>query len=147
MDDLNHTSRAARLPLQGPHWHANPANTEAGTALIPLRLVLYPGGGAIELTRPDMVVGRHSQADVRLHLPDVSRRHCRFVFSEGQWQIFDLQSTNGVYLNDQPVQQATLRHHDLIRIGSYTFEVDLRIGSSTEALPNPDPTSGQRQAS
>ena len=57
---------------------------------IPLRLVLKTSGAAVDLTRPDMVLGRHSQADVRLPLPDVSRRHCRFYFLEGAWHVQDL---------------------------------------------------------
>ena len=47
----------------------------------------------------DMLIGRHSQADIRLPLPDVSRRHCRFFFGEGVWQVLDLNSLNGVFLN------------------------------------------------
>jgi pSer/pThr/pTyr-binding forkhead associated (FHA) protein len=98
--------------------------SEAG-AFTPLRLVLYPNGASIELDRPDMVVGRHAASDVRLHLPDVSRRHCRFLFSEGRWQLLDLHSTNGVFVNDVRVDRAVLRQRDLVRIGSYTFEVKL----------------------
>jgi|SRR5579875_674785 len=92
---------------------------------VPLRLILQPSGAVVELTQPDVLVGRHSQADVRLPLPDVSRRHCRFLFSQGVWQVIDLNSLNGVFLNGEPIRQATLRAGDLIRIGSFIFAVDL----------------------
>jgi pSer/pThr/pTyr-binding forkhead associated (FHA) protein len=92
---------------------------------VPLRLVLQPSGATVALNRPDMIVGRHSEADVRLPLPDVSRRHCRFLCVEGCWQIIDLNSLNGVYLNGEAVQQAALQQGDLIRIGGFTFAVDL----------------------
>src|SRR5262249_52809061 len=92
---------------------------------VPLRLVLQPGGTVIELTHPDMLVGRHSEADVRLPLPDVSRRHCRFVYGGGRWQVLDLNSLNGVYVNAAPVQQAYLAQGDLVRIGGFVFAVDL----------------------
>ncbi|NJN37217.1 MAG: FHA domain-containing protein [Nitrospiraceae bacterium] len=38
------------------------------------------------MNRPDMIVGRHTECDIRLPLPDVSRRHCRLQFVEGCWQ-------------------------------------------------------------
>jgi pSer/pThr/pTyr-binding forkhead associated (FHA) protein len=88
----------------------------------PLRLTLIPGGSAITLTYADMLIGRHSEADIRLHLPDVSRRHCRFRFHDGSWHVYDLSSMNGVYVNDERVGQAELHDSDLIRIGGYTFE-------------------------
>jgi len=99
---------------------------------VPLRLLLQPSGAVVELTQPDILMGRHSQADVRLPLPDVSRRHCRFLFSQGVWQVIDLNSLNGVFLNGEPVRQASLRSGDLIRIGGFIFAVDLH-GADTEA--------------
>ena len=43
----------------------------------PLRLRLQPGDHVIDLTRPDVLLGRQSDADLRLPQPDVSRQHCR----------------------------------------------------------------------
>jgi pSer/pThr/pTyr-binding forkhead associated (FHA) protein len=115
---------ATGLPFQGPH-RAMPQNDPAPAEFVPLRLVLQPGNMAIELTRPDMIVGRHSDADIRLPLPDVSRRHCRFVFGNGTWVVMDLNSLNGVFVNDEPVAHATLKQGDRVRIGGYIFVVDL----------------------
>jgi pSer/pThr/pTyr-binding forkhead associated (FHA) protein len=72
-----------------------------------------------------MVIGRHTGADVRLPLPDVSRRHCRCLFIDGTWHILDLNSLNGVWVNERPVQQAVLRQGDNVHIGGFTFTVDL----------------------
>lgn len=88
-----------------------------------MKLVLQPNGMAVELTRPDMLLGRHSTADLRLPLPDVSRRHCRFFYQDGFWQVFDLESMNGVYVNGERVQEATLHDQDVIRIGDLQFRV------------------------
>lgn len=98
--------------------------------LVPMRLVLKPGPMAVELYESDVLFGRHSQADVRLPLPDVSRHHCRFVFTGGQWYVFDQNSLNGVFVNDERVKRATLKHGDEVRIGGFTFVVDLRMGKS-----------------
>ncbi len=88
-----------------------------------LKLVLQPNGMAVELTRPNMLLGRHSTADLRLPLPDVSRRHCRFLYQDGVWQLLDLESMNGVYVNGERVQEATLQDQDLIGIGGFQFRV------------------------
>lgn len=109
---------------------------EAGE-LAPLRLVLQPTGAVLEVTRPDVVVGRHSLADVRLALPDVSRRHCRMVHAGGKWEVIDLKSLNGLWVNDQAVEQAALNHGDMLRIGGFTFIVDL-----SKPVAVADPKSG-----
>jgi pSer/pThr/pTyr-binding forkhead associated (FHA) protein len=98
---------------------------ECARNFVTIRLVLLPDGPAVELTRPDMVIGRHTTADVRLPLPDVSRRHCRCVFADSFWQIFDLDSLNGIFVNGQRVQRAILRDHDVVGIGSFRFQVQL----------------------
>jgi pSer/pThr/pTyr-binding forkhead associated (FHA) protein len=90
-----------------------------------LRLVLQPSGMALEVGRPVVIIGRHSEADVRLPLPDVSRRHCKLVFGEAGWEIIDLNSLNGVRVNTERVMRAFLAHGDMVQIGGFTFAVDL----------------------
>jgi len=90
----------------------------------PLRLRMHPGGQAIDLTEPDLILGRHSEADLRMPLPDVSRRHCRFVFSPAGWELIDLGSLNGVYVNGVRVQRTVLEPGDTVRICSLEFEVE-----------------------
>lgn len=100
-----------------------------------MRLVLQPGDSAVELNRASLVAGRHSSADICLRLPDVSRRHCRFVYVNGHWHIIDLESLNGIFVNQERVQSAVLQHRDLVQIGGYLFEVDLHPGEPTVQLP------------
>jgi pSer/pThr/pTyr-binding forkhead associated (FHA) protein len=119
MDDLRTTSLRRDLPA--PQLQAGPCALPGRSLFLPLKLVMQPNGMTVELTRPDMVLGRHSTADLRLPLPDVSRRHCRFVFEEGAWQIMDLESLNGVYVNGLRVQEATVHDQDLIGIGGFQF--------------------------
>jgi pSer/pThr/pTyr-binding forkhead associated (FHA) protein len=137
MDDSPHADTIG-FPVQGPHRpldHVEPLPAD----FVPLRLILQPTGMVVELTRADVIVGRHSEADVRLPLPDVSRRHCRFVFGNGNWVVMDLNSLNGIYVNDELVGQATLKQGDRLRIGGFLFAVDLaRPGQPAEAHEKPD---------
>jgi pSer/pThr/pTyr-binding forkhead associated (FHA) protein len=119
MDDTRQPNEADGLPAPGPH----PGELPPG--FFPLRLVHSPTGRVLEMTRPEVLVGRHTEVDVRLPLPDVSRRHCRFSFREGHWHVIDLNSLNGLFVNSQPVQDAELHQNDLVRIGGFVFAVDL----------------------
>jgi pSer/pThr/pTyr-binding forkhead associated (FHA) protein len=124
MDDSETLPEADGLPVPGPD-QADPADPTLPPGFLPLRLILQPSRTTIELNRPEMLVGRHSGCDVRLPLPDVSRHHCRILYVEGCWQVIDLDSLNGVFVNDEAVLQAPLQQGDLIRIGGFTFAVDL----------------------
>jgi pSer/pThr/pTyr-binding forkhead associated (FHA) protein len=57
--------------------------------------------------------------------PDVSRQHCRFQFTDGAWQIVDLDSLNGVYVNGARVRQlAVIQPGDQIRICGIELAVE-----------------------
>ncbi len=121
---------------------------------VPLRLFLHPGGAMVEVPLRDALVGRHTDTDVRLPLPDVSRHHCRLVWDAGRWQVLDLNSLNGVFVNDRQVRQATLQAGDLLRIGGFVFRVDVS-GTATatglhdllKSLPIPKSSTPRRRAS
>ena len=97
----------------------------------PLRLALPDYGRVLDLSRPELVAGRHSRCDIHLSHPEVSRRHCRFVFLDGAWAVEDRNSLNGIYVNDEKVMRHQLRHGDIIRIGGFTLVV--QPSAATEA--------------
>jgi pSer/pThr/pTyr-binding forkhead associated (FHA) protein len=143
MDSSQLPEEAIALPLPALHW---PHHDDAGQPpVVLLRLVLQPAGPVVELTRPDMVIGRHSQADVRLPLPDVSRRHCRLVYADRRWEVTDLNSLNGVFINGERVQQGVLRHDDELRIGGFTFRVEAVALQPTVQLPPPAEATGEAE--
>ena len=110
-------------PAQGPSWQ--PRLIDGFPEFTPLRLVVQGGDTTLVVDRPEMIAGRHSNADLRLPLPDVSRRHCRFTWVAGRWHVVDLGSLNGLWINDRPVQQAVLEQGDRVRIGGFCFIVQL----------------------
>ncbi len=119
-DPMKTTSYAGGSPLL--RLHSEPS----GASDFPMmRLVLQPSGAVIEVTRPDVLIGRHTEADIRLPLPDVSRRHCRLVHQQGHWQVIDLNSLNGIQVNGEQVLQAPLEQGDTLKIGGFTFAIEL----------------------
>jgi pSer/pThr/pTyr-binding forkhead associated (FHA) protein len=128
MDDVRQPFEA--VGPSGPRLAEEP-ELELPADFVTLRLLLQPGGLCVELPKADMLVGRHSSADLRLSLPDISRRHCRFVFEGGNWRVCDLNSLNGIFVNGERLHDATLFHGDRLRIGSLTFAVDLSRDEAT----------------
>lgn len=74
--------------------------------------------GTKHLLKPgEMIIGRSSQAQLQIDHESVSRRHARIVLTESGVLLADLGSTNGTYVNDEPIQERTLAHGDLIKVG------------------------------
>jgi hypothetical protein len=74
------------------------------------------------LDGPRAVLGRSDDAECVLRDPNVSRRHAELrQDASGQWEIFDLGSTNGVKVNGRRVTEAPLREGDQVTIGTTTF--------------------------
>ena len=57
--------------------------------------------------------------DSELHLDDecVSGKHCQINHHENGWEILDLDSTNGVYVNGLRVSDKKLNDGDVINLG------------------------------
>jgi pSer/pThr/pTyr-binding forkhead associated (FHA) protein len=62
-------------------------------------------------------VGRGFSCDIRLEDPALSRAHAIITRHRGQTTILDNRSSNGVHVNGARVDQAELRHGDVIRLG------------------------------
>jgi pSer/pThr/pTyr-binding forkhead associated (FHA) protein len=78
----------------------------------------------VALQRPVVLIGRHPECDVRLDLPQVSRRHCCVALAYDRLLIRDLGSRNGVRVNGRRVQEATLRPGDEVAIAQVIFRLE-----------------------
>lgn len=76
-----------------------------------------PGIGTITLKPGALTIGRDASCDIVLPSRLVSRRHARIECSVGSCRVVDLQSSNGTFVNDRRVSQATLNAGDRLRIG------------------------------
>ena len=86
------------------------------------RMVLEVNGMRHPLQPPGLVIGRGTDADLRINDPGVSRRHAQLrVFDRGDrldMDIIDLGSTNGIVVNGRRVQQAPVGEGSRIEIGN-----------------------------
>ncbi|MYW14468.1 FHA domain-containing protein, partial [Streptomyces sp. SID2955] len=72
-----------------------------------------------QISRATLVLGRSTDADVRIDDPGVSRRHCE-IRTGTPSTIQDLGSTNGIVVDGQHTTRATLRDGSRIVVGSTT---------------------------
>jgi predicted component of type VI protein secretion system len=81
------------------------------------------GSQAIRLSCLPALIGRGSDADVRLDDVYVSRRHCEIVRAEDGLMVHDLGSKNGTFVNGVRVELSPLRPDDLLAVGGMRFMV------------------------
>ena len=98
------------------------------TAVRRARVVLEVNGMRHPLEPPGIVVGRGSEADLRINDPGVSRRHAEIRVQAGgdgapDVSVIDLGSTNGMLVNGHRVQHAALEDGGSVRIGNTTLTV------------------------
>lgn len=86
------------------------------------RMVLEVNGMRHPLKPPGLVIGRGTDADLRINDPGISRRHAQIrVTARGNsvgMEIIDLGSTNGVVVDGRRVQQAALGEGSRIELGN-----------------------------
>jgi pSer/pThr/pTyr-binding forkhead associated (FHA) protein len=81
-------------------------------------------GERVSLDEAPLLIGRGSDAAIRLDDDYVSTRHARIAASGDQWFVEDLGSTNGTYIGSQRISQpTTLQLGSQIRIGKTTLEL------------------------
>lgn len=74
-------------------------------------------GRRFRMKRGEVLIGRSSQAQIQIDHESVSRRHAQVTISDQKAVVKDLGSTNGTYVNDEPVTERVLKDGDLIKVG------------------------------
>lgn len=62
-------------------------------------------------------IGRDASNGVCLNHPSVSRAHCLLKHEDGRFNVTDLDSFNGTFVNGVPVKEQTLSHGDQLGVG------------------------------
>ena len=84
-----------------------------------LKMAEGPGAPAeFKLDDAQVVIGRGSDADIRIKSQDLSRKHVKLVRRGTEYRVDDLDSRNGMLLNGVKVLSATLRDQDVLQLGS-----------------------------
>jgi diguanylate cyclase (GGDEF)-like protein len=96
---------------------------------------IYPTGPGMGRRYPlgsaRMVIGRETGCDITIDDQSVSRRHAAIQPAGDSYSVFDLQSTNGTYINDRLVEDSQLQDGDHLRIGNVIYR--FLAGGNVEA--------------
>src|ERR1700753_2354746 len=91
---------------------------EGKTTVVPLT----PEGKTtvVPLIRDEITIGRKEGNTIRLTERNVSRRHARILRNNGEVHIEDLNSYNGIRVNNARIaERVSLRVSDQVQIGDY----------------------------
>ncbi|BEK96495.1 glycogen accumulation regulator GarA [Nocardia seriolae] len=110
--DTSRPEQTGEQPVQGVE------GLPAGAAL----LVVKRGpnaGSRFLLDQPTTSAGRHPDSDIFLDDVTVSRRHAEFRQDDDTFQVVDVGSLNGTYVNREPVDSSELQNGDEVQIGKF----------------------------
>src|SRR5262249_17979554 len=103
----------------------------------PVEGKIWEGGGLLRVGRT---------ADAAVHIPDssLSRLPAELAPVDGAWVVRDLGSTNGTFLNGEPLGRAAarLRLQDILQFGQVPVTV-AEIRDLTPAVPPPGPAAAR----
>ncbi len=112
-------------------------DTPRNEAPLPLALVVVQGvvpNGRWDLSKPLISLGRDTERDICLPHESVSRLHAQIVRQPTGYFVSDLHSSNGTFLNGQPLTAPSLLlEGDLLRVG----EIDLRCEAACREATHP----------
>ncbi len=78
------------------------------------------------MSKSVFVMGRDPSCDLQIVDPTISIKHAQFSFHHSQWWIEDLESTNGSYLNEQPIfEPMIITDSDHLRCGRIMFTIKI----------------------
>lgn len=95
-------------------WTENTEDEGAMSSLTAPTLTIKRQDGTyveLEWSKDVITIGRDTANDIVIGHPLASRRHARLERDEHGYHIRDLNSTNGTYLNGEPISGSRLLHH------------------------------------
>ena len=112
---------------------------------MPTLVVRTPGQPAleVEIDQAEMHLGRSDDCEVVIDEQDISRRHALLRRAGRGFVIQDLGSRNGVFVNDEQVQDAEIGPGDVVRLGR---SVELEIVAARDVYRHPAAAAARRSA-
>ncbi len=81
----------------------------------------------------DFIAGRDDTCGLQLVDPMISRQHAKFEYTQGQWWVRDLGSSNGIVLDGVKVEHAQLKRDSSLQFYPDGPPLQITIASSVSA--------------
>lgn len=91
-------------------------------------------GRRFELARDMISIGRDRGNEIVLHDTEISRRHAEIRRTEKGFQLIDLQSSNGCFVNQSRETECDLHHGDRLQLG-HTLMIFTHTASAPATRP------------
>jgi pSer/pThr/pTyr-binding forkhead associated (FHA) protein len=92
-------------------------------------VLLIPGKNGntnvVKLRRDATILGR-DKGDILIDDTEISATHCQVQCIHGTFHLFDMNSTNGTFLNGERVVKAKLSHGDIVKVGKTSMVFELQ---------------------
>jgi len=97
----------------------------------------FHGGRVYPLSHNTVFLGRADDADVCVSDPSVSVQHARIINGSQGFEIEDLDSTNGTFVEGNRVIRTRLQSGDRVKLGQVEFKflVDRRMDATMTVIP------------
>lgn len=86
----------------------------------------------VELDRERLTIGRAQDNDLVINDPGVSSHHAELVRDHSGYEIVDLGSTNGVFVNGKRVERQSLNYWDEIQVFNHVLKYMASAGLEDE---------------
>jgi pSer/pThr/pTyr-binding forkhead associated (FHA) protein len=96
-------------------------------------------GTIFSITDADVTIGRGPSNLICIADPLLSRQHCRITTEGDVFNLHDLGSFNGTFVNGVPIKKQAIAHRDLIKAGASILLFICHEDSDSES----DPDSGE----
>jgi hypothetical protein len=99
-------------------------------------IILRSQAQTLRFNTPEVTIGRDPASTCLLEDQTVSAHHARLFYRQGQWWVEDLRSTNGTYLNQEPVNTLlVLAHGDELRFGQVVMNILMEPAAQEPGAP------------
>jgi pSer/pThr/pTyr-binding forkhead associated (FHA) protein len=86
------------------------------------RLIVVNNGNLLNIQNVTTTIGREEDNDIVFDNETVSKHHAQIVFNGSCFEICDLQSSNGIIVNRQYVENTELKNADIIQLGEIVMK-------------------------
>ncbi len=95
-------------------------------------------GNEFYIKGDDFIIGRAFECHLMLNDNMISSKHARIVHAGEQYELQDLGSTNGTFVNGAKIDKIALRTGDLVMLGGLEFEFVRPVDVSRTMVATPE---------
>ena len=104
-----------------------------------VKLIVHGGkneGAVIVVNKPQFVIGRLPECNLRIESKALSRRHAQIDVKDGSVTVKDLGSTNGTFVDGKKItEEVELKNGQSLRVGP--LETTVQISAEMHGAKNP----------